>query len=96
MQSLDREFPTARSAFDLDHGIEGGQGDAEVGGVGGDALLGPAENGMKAVFALQRIAAGAGFPPVAGARSVLEIGAARSLQQIAPDRRGIAQLRGGP
>ncbi len=63
--------------------VEGGERDAEIGRVGGDALLGPAKDGVEAVLAAERVAAGAGFALVAGAGRVVEIRAAGALQEVA-------------
>ena len=48
---------------------------------------------MQAVLALQRIAARAWLTPVAGARHVIEVAAARPLHQVAADGCGVAELR---
>jgi hypothetical protein len=48
---------------------------------------------MQAILPLARVAAGARRAPIAGARQVVEIGAARFLQEIAADRRRVAKLR---
>ena len=48
---------------------------------------------MQPIFAVQCVAAGAGNAAIAGARPVLEIGAAVALHQVAAERGGIAQLR---
>ena len=50
---------------------------------------------MQAILAVPRVAAGARLAPVAGARHVVEIGAACFLHQIAADRRRVAELCGG-
>jgi hypothetical protein len=50
---------------------------------------------VQPVLAAAGIATGARLALVAGAGDVVEIGAARSLQQIAADGRGIAKLRRG-
>ena len=44
---------------------------------------------------MQRVAARARLAPVAGARHVVEIAAARPLHQVAADGRGVADLRRG-
>jgi hypothetical protein len=62
--------------------------------VRGDAGLAPTQDGVQAVLAATCVAARAGLPFVAGARRVVEIGAACALQQVAADDRGIAQLSG--
>ncbi len=91
----ERDFARAVRAFDLDDGVEGGEGDAEVGRVGGDAVLAPAEDGVEAVLAAERVAAGTGIALVAGAGGVVEIGAAGALEQVAGQGGGVAELRRG-
>ena len=49
---------------------------------------------MKPVVAAAGVAARTGIALIAGACDVVEIGAARPLQEIAADRRGVAKLRG--
>ena len=95
MKRLERYFPPARSALDLDNGVERDQRDAEIGRMRRDAALAPAQYGMKPVVAAVGVAAGAGIAFVAGARGIVKIRAARSLQEVAADGRGIAKLRGG-
>ena len=95
MERLERDLAPAAAALDLDHGVERHQRHAEIGRMGGDAVLAPAEHRVQAVLAAARVAAGAGLALVAGAGGVVEIGAARALQQVAADGRGIAQLRRG-
>jgi hypothetical protein len=58
------------------------------------ASLGVAEDREVAVLALDRRAAGARPALVARLRDVLEVGAARALQQVAGDRGEVAQLPG--
>ena len=72
-----------------------GQRDRHVRRVGGDAVLGVAEDRVVAVLALARGAAGAGAALVAGLRDVLEVAAARALEQVAADGGEVAQLAGG-
>ena len=61
----------------------------------GDAVLRVAEDRVVAVLALARGAAGAGAALVAGLRDVLEVAAARALEQVAADGREVAQLARG-
>ena len=79
--------------LDLHHRVERDERHTEVGRVGCDARIAPAEHGVQAVFAVPGVAAGAGFAPVAGGIYVIKISAARALQEIAADRCCIAQLR---
>ena len=90
------------AAFDLDHGVERDQRHAEIGRVGGDAVLAPAEHGVQPVLAAARVAAGAGLALVAGAGGVVEIRRSacaaagcrrRSRRCAAAPRRRTAALR---
>ena len=60
-----------------------------------DAGLAGAEDRVHAVEALDGRAAAAGLALVAGRRGVIEVGAARALQQVAAGRRHVAQLLRG-
>ena len=82
--------------FVVDDGgcVEGGEGDAHVGGVGGDALVAGAEEGVHAVEAVDGRAAGAGLALVAGIGGVAEIGAAGALHEVAGGGGHVAELRG--
>ena len=90
---FERDLAPAAFAFDLDNGVEGDERHTEVRRMRRDAALAPAEHRVQAVLALQRIAAGARFTPVAGARDVVEVTAACPLHQISADGRGVAELR---
>ena len=80
----------------LDLGVERGERNGRVGGVHRDAVVGPAEDRVPLVEAVERRAAGARLALVAGATApVAEIGAAGPLQQVAADRRHVADLRRG-
>ena len=93
VQILDPDFTPASPAFDFDDGIQRHQGHAEIGRVGGDAGFAPAQHRMKSVVAMTGTAAGSRPAFVAGAGRVVEIRTAGPLQQIAADRRSVAQLR---
>src|SRR6478752_2749414 len=95
MKHLERYFPTARSAFEFDNRVERNQRNAEIGRMRRDAVLAPAQYGMKPVVAAVGVAAGAGIAFVAGACGIVKVRAARSLQEVAADGCGIAKLRGG-
>ena len=95
MKRFKRDLAPARLAFDLDDGVERDQRHAEIGRMGRDAALAPAQDGVQPVVAAAGVAAGAGVAFVAGAGGVVEISAARPLQEIAADGRGVAKLRGG-
>src|ERR1700744_6303566 len=74
-----------RSAHPYD-GLERGQGHAHVTGVRGNALITLAQNSVNAIEALERSAAAAWLPLIAGGkRGVIEIVAARALQEVATD-----------
>src|ERR1700741_1920522 len=95
MKHLEGYFPTARSAFELDNRVERNQRNAEIGRMRRDAVLAPAQYGMKPVVAAVGIAAGAGIAFVAGACRIVKVRAARSLQEIAADGCGVGSPGGG-
>ena len=76
-------------------GFERGERHAHVGRMRRDAGFAGAEDRIDAVDALDRRAAAAGLAFVAGRRGVIEIEAARALQEIAAGRRHVAQLLRG-
>ena len=83
-------------AFDVDGGVERGEGYVHVGGVGGDALIACAEDGVDAVEAFEGRAAAAGVALVAGGEGgVHEVVAAGALEEIAAGGGHVAELRGG-
>ena len=79
----------------MDLRLERGERDAHIGGMRGDAGLARAEDRVDAVEAVDRRAAAAGLALVAGRGRVVEIEAARPLQEIAAGRRHVAQLLRG-
>lgn len=81
-------------AVQMHGGVERGQGHGHVRRMGGDAVIGVADDREIAVGALPRGAAAAGNPLVAGLRRVLEVRAPRALEQIPAGGRGVAQLAG--
>src|ERR1700738_3222514 len=93
MQRLERNLALTRSALDLDNGVKRDQRHTEIGRVGGDAALAPAEHGVQTIFAVAGAATRSGFALVAAAGGIIKISASRPLQQIAADGRGIAKLR---
>ena len=95
MEGLERHLAPPRRALDLDPGVERDERDAEIGRVRRDAALAPAEHGVMPRIPAPRVAARAGLALVAGAGDVVEIGASRALQEVAADRRGVAELRRG-
>ena len=82
-------------AEQLDLRVQHRHRDGHVGGMDGDARVARAEDRVNPVEAADRRAAGAGGPLVAARGRVVEVGAARALQQIAADRRLVAQLTRG-
>src|SRR5882757_6973728 len=85
----------AGSAFVVDRlnlCIECAHGNGHIRWMGRDARLAPAQDCMDAVEACERRTAGPGYTLVAGFCDVVEVVAARPLQQIAGRRRLVAQL----
>ena len=77
-------------------GVEGRERDRPVARIDGDAGIAPAEQRMAAIDAADGRAAAAGLALVAGERlAAPEIGAAGALQEIAADRRHVAELLRG-
>src|SRR3984893_17903244 len=72
--------------------LEHRERDAHVGGVDRDAVLARAEDCVHSIDAVDRRAAAAGFALIAWGCGVVEIKAARSLQQVASGRGHVAQL----
>ncbi len=93
---VDRVDPPAVRSLGVDPGVEGHQRDRDVRGVGGDAVLADAENGMAAVEAVQGRTAAARVPFVARRRRIAEVAAAHPLHHVAAHARHVAQLCGGP
>jgi len=93
MKRLQRNVAAAGIAFHFDDGIERNQRHAKIRWMGGDAVLAPSEDGMQPIIAAVGIAARTGLTLVASTGDVVEIGAARALQEIAADSGGVAQLR---
>src|SRR4029077_4405846 len=65
----------------------------EIRRMGRDAALAPSHYRVKPVLAASGITARTGIALIAGTCDIVKIRAARPLQQIAADRRGIAKLR---
>ena len=82
-------------SFSMHDGIESDEGDREVGGMGGDALLAGTQDRVAPVDALQRGAAAARLAFVARGVRVPEVTTADPLQEVAPHRGHVAQLRRG-
>src|SRR5215471_13989820 len=93
----ERDRPFSGRTQNDDMSIERGKRNGKVGGVRRNAVIGPAEDRMAAIEAMKRRAAGA-WPTLVAWKPVLvaEIRAARSLHDVAADRRHVAELaRGG-
>ena len=73
--------------------FERSQGNTHVGRVRGDAVFARAEDRVHAVDAVDRRAAAARRALVARCARIVEVQAARSLQQVAAGRGHVAQLR---
>ena len=81
---------------DVDGGVEGGEGYVHVGGIGGDALIACAEDGVDAVEAFDGGTAAARVALVAGGEGgVHEVVAAGALEEVAAGGGHVAKLRGG-
>ena len=96
MEIVERDRSLSRSPTHDYDGVERCQRHSEVGGVGRDTIVGPAEDRVVAIDAVQGRAAGA--RPALVARQVVlvaEIGAARALHHVAADRGHVAELAGG-
>ena len=92
MEIRKRDGALARRPRHMDLGVERGQRDAHVGRMRRDAGLARAEDRVHAVEAVDRRAAAARLAFVAGRRGVVEVIAARPLQEVAAGRRHVAQL----
>jgi hypothetical protein len=90
----DRALTPAR-APDPHDGIERVERVRHVARIGGDTLLAPAEDGVHPVEPSERPAARPRLPLVARHRRVVEILAARALQEVPAVGRHVAELRGG-
>ena len=82
LSKRDRSF-SPRPLYD-DIGVQGRKCHSHVRGIGGDAVVGPTEDGVKAIDAVERRAAGTRSPFVA--REIIlvaEIGTTRTLHDVA-------------
>ncbi len=94
VQIDERQRALAVRAAQVHDGVERGERDAHVRRMRRDTARGPAENRVVAVEAVDRIAAGAGRALVAARGVVVEIDAARALQDVAADGGHVADLAG--
>ena len=85
----------AVGASDPDDGIERVERIRHVAGIGRDTVLAPAENRVHAVESFARAATAARLAFIARHRGVVEILAARALQEIAAVRGHVAELPRG-
>ncbi len=89
----ERNRPLSRGPAHDHLRVERSEGDREIGGVCGDARVGPTEDGVVAVEPVHCRAAGAGLPLIARQGVLIaKIGAARALHDIAANRGHIAEL----
>lgn len=88
-------FSSGPSRLVPDDGVQCGEGDAHVGRVDGDTVVGGAEDGVLVVLAGDGGAAAAGDALVAGPADVGEVAAAGALEEVPADRGHVAQLPGG-
>ena len=93
MEVRERDAAIAAVPGHLHAGVERGERDAHVGGMRRNAMLARAQDRVHAVDAVDRGAAGARLALVARRGGVVEVQAARALQQIAAVGRHVAQLR---
>ena len=89
----DRDSAPPAWPFDLDDGVERGEGYRHVAGIHGDAGLALAEHRMNAIVTADRRATAARLALVAWERRVVEVIATRPLHEIAAGRGHVAQLR---
>ena len=80
----------------MDLRLQHRQRDAHVRGVSGDAMLARPEDRVHAVDAVDRRTAATRLALIARCDRVVEVQAARALQEIAPGRGHVAQLLRGP
>ena len=95
MEVRKRNRAFARGPYHLDFGVQGGERNAHVGGMRRDASLARPEDCVHSVEAIYGRAAAARLALVTGRRGVVEIVAARPLQEITAGRSHIPQLLRG-
>ena len=96
MKLGERDRPFSRGSADDDFCVKRRERHGEVGRIGGNTVVGPAEDRVVAVEAVKGRAAGA--RPAFVARKIVlvaEVGAARALHHVAADRGHVAELAGG-
>src|SRR5215208_6403784 len=92
MKVLKCDDPLPGRTRHMDFSFERCKGDAHIRRMRGDAVLAGAKNSVDPVDAVDRRAAAARLALVAGCGDIIEIEAARSLQQIATRGGHVAQL----
>src|SRR5258708_34839164 len=92
MEAGERDRPLAVRTEHAYNGVEGSQCDSHVRRMRRDARLRCAQDGQGAVIASARGTATARHALIARLGDILEIDAARALQQAPPGRRPVAQL----
>src|SRR6266567_4193237 len=93
MQILKSDHAHSGGAHELDARIQRNKSLGEITGIARDAMIADTQNRMLAIHTVQRRAAGARFPLIAGVPTgVPKILAARSLKHIAAERRHVADL----
>src|SRR5438876_1605090 len=95
MELGEGDYPLAAGPGRKDARLERSKRNAHVGWMRGNAVLACAEDRVHAVDATDRSATAPGRTFVAGRARIVEIEAARSLQQVAAGRCHVAQLRRG-
>src|SRR5437660_782680 len=90
---LERQDPFDNSSAKADACVDCDQRHRQIGGVSGGAMPACSQNGVKAVLAVNRAAARARLPLVAGQGGAAKIIAPRALEQVSADRRSVANLR---
>lgn len=88
----ERDHAVAKRATDMNLRVQQRQRHAYVGRVRRDAGVAGAEDGVHAILAVDGGAAAARLALIAGRRCIVEVAAARALQEVAARRRHIAQL----
>src|SRR5260370_33543829 len=95
MEIRERYRSFSRAPAHDDIGVQGSECHRHVGGIGGDAGVGPSEDRVVAIEAVEGGATGAGPPLVAGEIIlVTEVSAAGALHNVSTHRRHVSELAG--
>src|SRR5688572_14191643 len=92
VEKVERDLAATGCALYLDDRVERHEGHAEIRWMRRDAVLAPAQDGVGTIIALDGVASRARRALIAGARRIIEIGAACPLQQISARGRNITEL----